>query len=228
MHKSRLLLLAIVIISVTACNNRDKTEDGAPVISEKKLDGYKENDTLSLGDIPDGLKEWLTYYQRSDQQFTLGNFRHSGVSLHFDQLPDATTKEDTAVFTRYFRFSPDRTRYIDLFSYDHFIDKGVLVGGDADQEVVLGDRAKGARKQLMFNTPGRQAEWADWLNNDSFLIGLTSMSEDGKRWGAQILLFRIKDSSYSNFDLTHTKAIDSVSFSPKNFSEVYIEKLQQK
>jgi hypothetical protein len=80
----------------------------------------------------------------------------------------------------------------------------------------------------MFNTPGGQAEWADWLNNDSFLVGFVNTSEDGKRWGAQILLFRIKDSSYSNFDLTHTMAIDSITFSPKNFSEVYIENLQQK
>ncbi|TAG99649.1 MAG: hypothetical protein EAZ17_07455 [Sphingobacteriales bacterium] len=228
MHRKRILLLAIVIICVTACNNRDKSADAVPVISEKKLDGYKENDTLSLEDVPDGLKQWLTYYQRSDQQFTLGNFRYSGVSLHFDQLPDATAKEDSAVFARYIRFSPDRNRYIDLFSYDHFLDNGVLVGGDADQEVILGDKANGTRKQLMFNTPGRQAEWADWLNTNSFLIGLTSTSEDGKRWGAQILLFRIKDSSYSNFDLTHTMAIDSMSFSPKTFSEVYTEKLQQK
>ncbi|MGB4771885.1 MAG: hypothetical protein WBP58_10520 [Chitinophagaceae bacterium] len=228
MHKTSFLVLIILIICVTACNNRDKSADGSTVISEKKLDAYKENDTLSQGDVPDGLKQWLTYYQRSDQQFTLGNFRYSGVSLHFDQLPDATAKEDSAVFTRYIRFSPDRNRYIDLFSYDHFLDNGVLVGGDADQEVILGDKVKRTRKQLMFNTPGRQAEWADWLNNDSFLVGLTSISEDGKRWGAQILLFRINDSSYSNFDLTHTLAIDSVSFSPKNFSELYIEKLKEK
>lgn len=211
-----------------ACNNQDKTSDDAGIIQEKKLDAYKENDTLSLEDIPNGLKRWLAYYQRSDQQFTLGNFRYSGVSLHFDQLPDATAKEDSAVFTRYMRFSPDRNRYVDLFSYGYFLDKGVLTGGDADQEVILGDKARGQRKQLMFNAPGRQAEWADWLNNDSFLVGLTSTSEDGKRWSAQILLFRIKDSSYSNFDLNHNMAIDSISFSPKNFTEVYIETLLQK
>jgi hypothetical protein len=228
MLKTRTVLITTMIFGVIACTNRDKASDGAPFISEKKLDGYKENDTLSFVDTPSGLKQWLKYYQRSDQQFTLGNFRYSGVSLHFDQLSDATAKEDSAVFTKYLRFSPDRHRYVDLFSYDHFMDKGVLAGGDADQEVILGDKAKGVRKQLMFNTPGGQAEWADWLNNDSFLVGFVNTSEDGKRWGAQILLFRIKDSSYSNFDLTHTMAIDSITFSPKNFSEVYIENLQQK
>lgn len=228
MRKNEFALLAILTISVIACTNRDTISDGTPAISEKKLDAFKENDTLSLSEIPEGLKQWLAYYQRSDQRFNLGNFRYSGVSLHFDQLPDATAKQDSAVFTRFYRFSPDRNRYVDLFSYDYFLDKGVLTGGDADQEVILGDKTRGLRKQLMFNTPGRQAEWADWLNNDSFLVGLTFTSEDGKRMGAQILLFRIKDSSYSNFDLTHTMAIDSVSFSPRNFSEVYIETLQQK
>jgi hypothetical protein len=228
MHKTKFAILAIIITSVMACTNRDKAIDEVTGISEKKLDAYKENDTLSLEDIPYGLEQWLAYYHRSDQQFTLGNFRYSGVSLHFDQLPDATAEEDSSVFTRYIRFSPDHSRYVDLFSYGYFLDKGVLAGGDADQEVILGDKAKGLRKQLMFNAPGRQVEWADWLNNDSFLVGLTSTSEDGKRWSAQILLFRIKDSSYSNFDLTHSMAIDSISFSPKNFTELYIEKLQEK
>jgi hypothetical protein len=228
MHKTKFAILAIMVTSVMACTNRDKTIDGVTGISEKKLDAYKENDTLSFEAVPNGLERWLAYYQRSDQQFTLGNFRHSGVSLHFDQLPDATAKEDSAVFTRYMRFSPDRNRYVDLFSYGYFLDNGVLRGGDADQEVILGDKARGLRKQLMFNAPGRQVEWADWLNNNSFLVGLTSTSEDGKRWSAQILLFRINDSSYSNFDLTHSMAIDSVSFSPKNFTELYIEKLQEK
>lgn len=228
MHKSRLLILAILITSVSACTNRDKSSTDRPLMSERKLDSYKENDTISAEDMPEGLASWLEYYQRSDRQFTLGHFRHSGVSLHFDQLPDAIAKSDTTAFKSYFRFSPDRNRYIDLFSYDHFFDKGVLTGGDADQEVVLADNTKGIRKQLMFNAPGHQAEWADWLNNESFMIGLISRSEDGQRIGAQILLFRIRDYSYSNFDLSHTLAVDSISFLPKNFSEMYIENLKQK
>ena len=93
MLKTKFAILAIIITSVMACTNRDKAIDGVTGISEKKLDAYKENDTLSLEDIPYGLEQWLAYYHRSDQQFTLGNFRYSGVSLHFDQLPDATAKE---------------------------------------------------------------------------------------------------------------------------------------
>ena len=221
-----IVLFAIVIGS--GCINQDKQSGEAMLISEKKLDAFKENDTLAVEYVPDGLNRWLAHYKQSDPLFTLGNFRYSGVSLHFDQLPDAIAKEDSAVFTRYFRFSPDRNRFVDLFSYGHFLDNGVLKGGDADQEVILGDNSKGLRKQLMFNAPGRQAEWADWLNNESFLVGLTQTSEDGQRMGAQILLFRIKDSSYCNFDLTHSIAMDSVSFSPKDFSELYIETLKQK
>lgn len=217
-----------VLLGCSACINKDKQADGTVLVSEKKLDAFKENDTLPKEYAPDGLIRWLNYYQQADPLFSIGNFRQSGVSLHFDQLPDAIAKEDSAVFTRYFRFSPDSNRYVDLFSYGHFLDNGLLKGGDADQEVILGDKSKGLRKQLMFNAPGRQAEWADWLNNDSFLVGLVQTSEDGKRISAQILLFRIKDSSYSNFDLTHSLAIDSVSFAPKNFSEKYIETLQQK
>jgi hypothetical protein len=217
-----------VLLLLAACRNSDQDTTGEGTVHESLLNKIRENDTLSLPQLPAGLDAWIRYYQRSDPAFTLGAFRNSGVRLHFGELPDANGKGDTAAFRKYILFSPDHSRYIDLFSYDHFVDKGVMVDGEVDQEVVLADLRSGARKQLMFNTPGRLAEWAAWLNNNQFLIGMTSVSEDGSKMGAQILMFRISDSSYTNFDLVHQLNMDSISFTPKNFSETYFELLERK
>lgn len=225
--KARYSLIIGLFLLLAACRTSDRETDGSGIIEESRLNRIKEDDTLSLSDLPAGLDAWIRYYLRSDPGFTLGAFRNSGVRLHFGELPDANGKGDTAAFRKYLLFSPDHSRYIDMFSYDHFVDKGMMVDGEVDQEVVLADLHTGLRKQLMFNTPGRLAEWAAWLNNNQFLIGMTTMSEDGNRMGAQILMFRISDSSYTNFDLAHTLNMDSVSFTPKNFSETYIELLEK-
>lgn len=225
---ARLSLCIGLLLLLAACRNTDRDATGNVTVEESQLNEIRENDSLSFPQLPEGLDLWLMYYGRSDPGFTLGAFRNSGVRLHFGELPDASGKGDTAAFRKYLLFSPDHSRYIDLFSYDHLMDKGVMVDGEVDQEVVLADLRTGARKQLMFNTPGRLAEWAAWLNNNQFLIGMTTVSEDGSKMGAQILMFRISDSSYTNFDLAHQLNMDSISFTPKNFSETYIELLERK
>lgn len=224
-HKKYIWLLLLTL--VFSCRNSDQNGGPSVPLREEVIGDIKENDTLPLSPLTPGLEAWLKYYQRSDPRFVLSAFRNSGVSLHFDDLDSAHPSRDTSVYGKYYRYSPDGNRFIDMFSYDHFIDKGILVGGDSDQELVIADATRGIRKQLMYNTPGRLAEWVDWLNNHDFLVGMTTVSEDGKWMGAQILLFRIKDSSYTNFDLDHRMAMDSILFVPKNFSETYLEMLSK-
>jgi hypothetical protein len=224
----RFILYVSMLVLVWCCKTKDENADQPISVEEDKLMSWKETDTIHLPTIPEGLASWITYYQKSDPAFSLGHFKASGVVLHFDGLPDAISKGDERSFEKYFQYAPDSASYIDMFSYDHFMDKGMLTDGEADQQVVLGSGKKGIRKQLMFNGPSQSVDFADWLSNNSFIIGTTAVSEDGKSMNAQLMIFRLTDSSFTNFDLDHRIPMNSLVPAPQGFSEMYINKLQEK
>ena len=221
----------IVVLGLSAltlgCRNTDKEAD-SQIIEDDKIGKLKENDTLALQRMPTGLATWMSYYQDKDKDFSVSHFKASGVSLHFGDLPDAVAPSDEKNLSRYYIYSPDSSRYLDLFSYDHFINKGELVEGEADQQVVLGVRGSGIRKQVLFSGPSQSIDFADWTGKESFILGLTSVNEEGKTLSAQLMLFRITDSSFTNFDLDHSIPLDSVILSDKRFSEIYINKLKDR
>jgi hypothetical protein len=222
--KTCVVILGFTIV-MFGCRSTDKNGE---IIEDEKIAQLKENDTLALYRIPGGLATWLEYYKEKDKDFSISHFKASGVSLHFGDLPDAIIKEDESSFSRYFEYAPDSSRYLDLFSYDHFIENGTMVEGEADQQVILADRIKKIKKQLMYTGPSQSVDFADWTGKESFILGITNVSEDGKTANAQIMLFRLTDSSFTNFDLDHSIPWDSMMSSDQKFSATYINKLKNK
>jgi hypothetical protein len=222
--------ICLLLLLSWSCRNRDKQSGpvAADQVSEEEIMAWKENDTLRSSSQLSGLQTWLEYYGSSDKRFSLTHFKASGVVLHWGGLEEAMTNGDQQAMSPYFIHSPDSSRYRDLFSYDHFMDKGMLVDGEADQQVVIAQPSRNIRKQLLYSGPSQSADIADWLGNDAFVIGLTSISEDGKKLGAQLLVFRISDSSYTNFNLDHSFPLDSLRTGPQSFGEIYIEKLRSR
>lgn len=221
----QIFICCILLVLIWSCRNKDKQAAPVAMEEEEELMDWKENDTLRLSSAPMGLRSWLGYYGKADTGFRLANFKASSVVLHFGGLEDAATKGDEQTLKDYFIWSPDSSRYLDLFSYDHFMDKGVLVDGEADQQVGLVHPSMKINKQLLFNGPSQSAEFADWLNNDAFLIGLRSTSEDGRKLDFQLLVFRLSDSTFTNFNLDHAVSVDSVNRLGQGFSESYTNKL---
>jgi hypothetical protein len=219
------MVLVCVSVLLFSCRNKDKEVE---IIEDEKIGALKENDTLSLKRIPEGLMTWLEFYKEEDKNFTINHFKASGVSLHFSDLPDAPLSEDKKNLGAYYIYSPDSSRYLDLFSYDHFMYKGKLVEGEADQQVVLGNSNSGIRKQILYSGPSQSIDFADWTGSQSFILGITSRNEDGKTMNAQLMLFRISDSSFTNFDLDHAVPLDSLISSDRNFSDIYLNQLKNK
>jgi hypothetical protein len=189
---------------------------------------WEENDTLSFSAMPQGLSAWLSYFQAADTGFRIGNFKASGVVLHFGDMPDAISTGVEGQWAPYFNYSPDSSRYLDLFSYDHFLDDGKPVEGEADQQVALADPRNGLRKQLMYNGPGQYADFADWLGKDIFIIGSRIDTEDGKSTLARIMAFRITDSSFTNFDLDHAIPLETMRRAGTGFGESYFNIIKRK
>jgi hypothetical protein len=189
---------------------------------------WQENDTLILEAMPPGLSAWLSHYHTLDTGFRIGNFRASGVVLHFGDMPDAISTGSEGQWAPYFNYSPDSSRYLDLFSYDHFLDQGKPVEGEADQQVVLADPGKRLRKQLMYNGPGQYADFSDWLGKDIFIVGSRIDAEDGRSTLARIMAFRISDSSFTNFDLDHVIPMEKIRRAGTGFGDIYFNIIKGK
>jgi hypothetical protein len=53
----------------------------------------------------------------------------------------------------------------------------------------------------MFNGPQTSVETAAWLTNDAFLLGLIQSDETQNTLTPEIMLFNLKDSTFTNFRL---------------------------
>ena len=176
-----------------------------------------ENDTLSFNEIPKNLNSWLEFYKRTDSLFTLSNFKASGVILHTSVL----NKSDTIPFSQLklkplFEYSPNGSNYIDLWSYgnQNIPDIArtsrlelakIIKDGEPDQQVVLGMK-DGKRYELMFNGPTSISDFAEWLNEDQFLI--SHVTKDSNNFIVELFVFDIKEKLFTNYRLNHAPSID--------------------
>lgn len=204
------------MIFISSCKNRNEEE----IYNKEKEDptlttAYEENDTLALKVLPQNLDSWINYYHQFDQGFQLINFKASGVVLHMEEMNNSSGVTDETVFKIVTSYSPDSTRLIDFWSYLRNIEPDengnpVMRGGGPDQEVIIADKKKNSFKQLMYNGTQQVVETADWLDNNSFVLGVVNTNETGQIWIPEIYLFNLHDSTFTNFRLNHDIKSDSV------------------
>jgi hypothetical protein len=185
---------------------------------------YSEGDTLELDPFPKNLQEWMTFYGSHFPGFRNGNFKASGIVLHFDSLPLSQTPPPGPDFRPFLPYAEDGLHYIDLLSYNTSLSRdssGMLTAstGDPDQEVVLGDEKSGRRYQLLYNGPGQSVESADWLGNDEFLLTLLHTDEKQGAWIPEIRLYSRKDSTFTHFLWTRTIPSDSLNRMGSSFTD---------
>lgn len=102
------------------------------------------------------------------------------------------------------------------------LDKGKYVAGEIDQQVVLVDQQNGSKKQLMYYGPTQWAEAAGWLNDHSFLLAVSSKTDDDKHIRSELFLFNLTDSLYTNFQLDHLLDRNVLSKQPVRYVESYL------
>ena len=217
--------LFICICCLTACRQGDTEYSDEELVNPEEVMAYEEDDTLVLKKIPLSLAQWLDYYHQIDTGFILKNFKASGVTLHMDVLQDAINSGSESDFHDLFLNSPDSSRYLDLVSYNFLVErsagKNYLLPGDPDQQVVLADRNKKIKKQLMYHGPSQLAEIAEWTGKESFLIGMISQEENMVGLKAEIYFFHLKDSTFTNFLLNHVVPLDSFRTQKSSFLQQY-------
>ena len=223
MKNSFLLYFSLIVILGGCSNTTNKKEDNFI-----DLDLISDGEFTELKTVPNNIQQWLDFYHQYDTAFTLKNFKPSGVVLHFDEMKqlDSLPLQNNALYNL-FSFSPDKKKYIDIWSLGNIIppegfkptdQERSLNDGDADQQIVLGE-VGGIRKELMFNGPAQIVEAADWINNDQFLISM--FSEEKGEMVVEIYLFDLKQEVFTNFLLSHNFKL---SLKPqKSFSDFWLE-----
>lgn len=206
--RGSIILLISGLIFFSSCYDNKKSDQSSNVEFEKIL----ENDTLSLKNIPQNLSTWLNFYSKKDPEFKLSNFKASGVILHMLDMKEIDTLSNSQrKFEALFEFSPNKKRYIDLWTYgqvdlpDSVWNSRItlykqLLNGEPDQQVVLGEMG-GGRFEIMYNGPTNITEIVDWLDDDQFLISLSS-NEQGKQI-VELFVFDLKQKIFTNFRLNH-------------------------
>jgi hypothetical protein len=145
----------------------------------------------------------------------------SGVVIHLDPM-DTTNFPGFSFPDTMMAWSPDRSRFLDLWSYNHIMDTMQdgsirITGGGPEQIVALGDLQRGQRHVLMFNGTGQIAESADWLDNETFVIGLMLVDETTGERTPDIMLFSLKDSTFTDFRYQRAISGDSLPPTPGGF-----------
>ncbi len=227
----RYSIFFIVSIVFISCGQRDEELTDIEKKDPSLTSAYQENDTMALRNLPANIRDWISYYHQYDQGFELINFKASGVVLHLDTMNNASAPANELLFGSLLAYSPDSSRLIDFWSYLRTIetdDQGnkVMSGGGPDQEVILGDRKKYRFKQLMYNGTQQVVETADWIDNDSFILGLINANETGLIWIPEIFLFNLQDSSFTNFRLNHEIQVDSMLLKNVDFSQYWLNQRQ--
>jgi len=192
---------------------------------------YQENDSFPATRLPAEISFWIDYYTSLDTSVRLGNFRASGVVLHLGPLEEAASGDFQLLkdFYPLMAFSPDSSRVIDWISYNHLIDTNKdgskkLVGGEADQQVDLRVPGKGIASQLMFNGPMPSVESGAWLTNDAFLLGLIQVDENNKTFTPELMLFNLKDSTFTNFRLNRELPDSLAGMKSGDFTEAWLDR----
>jgi len=197
------------ILFIVSCNKKNASS------SENYIDfnSIIENDTLSFKKNPENLTSWLDFYKSTDPLFTLSNFKASGVILHISELKISDTISISNLPLKpLFEYAPDGLSYIDLWSYGNkFIPEKAwksrtelaksIIDGEPDQQIVLGMK-DGKRYELIFNGPATYTEFADWINNNQFLI--SQNTKENNSVIIELFVFDIKKMLFTNYRLNHT------------------------
>ncbi|MFZ9660601.1 MAG: hypothetical protein ACO29O_01875 [Chitinophagaceae bacterium] len=213
MKKSFILYLVILIIVFSACRDSEHSNQEHSKIAKESTNEYVEGDTLNfLEEVPE-FNKWINWHLTFDKKFINGNFKSSGVPIHYNEMENVNKPDSNSILKELFIFSPDTSNYLDLYSYSFFKDKENIIPGDADQMIVLGQKGDiFSRRQVMFLGISQVAEFAQWVNDESFLIGLNSRNEAGDSSQYEIFLFNLKEANYINFILDHQIPVISSSY----------------
>jgi hypothetical protein len=155
------------------------------------------------------LKRWIDFYKTKYPGLNLNSFKlQNCIAVNPDSLwtrDDDPTKEYFDLYKTLLVYSPDKTMFIDMDSYNFLLErdkKGNLIGmgGDPETEVALIDIKRKTNKRLLYNGPSTIIEDAAWIGGDKIAIGYLSDENNLHVYNQYLLLIDLTKKTFSFYE----------------------------
>jgi hypothetical protein len=193
--------LVFFIVLLASCTNDPDSPEPEPVLigSAPKLNAKDVN-----------LEDWMHYYRQKGVTFDAAQFELIDTALTEPiqgNVWGSFDPEFDPVYLDFLVYSPDKTKYIDLDSYQWSLGKDNEPAFDADQEINLVDLKTKTVRRIAFRGPSQQVENASWKNDS--VVYLLEVSDEQELYISEvnietgkILVYRYKhklpfDSDYA-------------------------------
>lgn len=133
------------------------------------------------------LKDWLDFYRRKGTDIDLKDFGPEDTT-QVERL-QGTVKgsfdpEFDSVYVPFLIYSPDKTKYVDIDSYQWSVGDDGEPAFDVDQEIDLVDLKAKTVRRIAFRGPAYAVENVSWKNNSVFY--LLERSDDGQLFISEV------------------------------------------
>jgi hypothetical protein len=170
------VFITVCILSLFACKNNESEKQESESVSH---DSMERLDTLFSGKditVLDQLR--FSKYAASERVPVDWSRFRMVTSSQEDSLLVSPFQPDSLYYEKYgplLRYSPDRSFFIDIDSYNIEIHKDkagrlVPIEKGPDTEVSLVDLENKEKTRLLFTGPGNSVEDATWIDNDNLLL----------------------------------------------------------
>ena len=176
MKYSAALLCILTILFLCNCQGDQTGDEGAPISVE---DSTERLDTIFSQDDIDHLNQmrFSKYESSQNRPVDWSKFRMV-TSSQDDSLMVTTFQPEKSFYEMYGRmlkYSPDRSMFIDIDSYNIEIQKNrkgqsLPIEKGPDSEVSLIDIGNNKKTRLVFLGPGNGIEDAGWIDNSNVLL----------------------------------------------------------
>lgn len=179
--KKALIACTIVITSLISCQDESSEASVEPTtvkVSEDSVEMEQVDTVLTAETLAFFNQSGLTSYAQSNVEgFDWSKFRLVNVYKE-DSMVIAPFTPDQSFLKNYgpfLKYSPDKTKFIDLDSYNIDISStgnGQFIGHEKgpDNEVSLIDLNNNEKKRLIFLGPGGSVEDGSWIDNETLVL----------------------------------------------------------
>ena len=165
-------LIFLLLLLLFSCDKKVKTNLSQNVELPQAEDAKESKSKDRLYNHP-----WFLYYQKENPEFNPKLFQFtqtSPITFRATTVKILNTKGFNEIYKPFIIFSESNDKYIDIDSYQWFLQPDGSAGFEADQQIVLVDYKKKTAKQIAFFGPSFWIEDAFWKGDSvAVLLGNT-------------------------------------------------------
>ena len=185
MHLFRLLVLAALpLLFLPACSGRKKGQEDPAAMPAKDSTAVTEKKTGNLSAYQQWIDRELSSWAASFEAFSLDSFSLTQEDSFSREATgeEAPSRDFYQLYGPSLVYSPDSTRFLDLFSAGVMLEKKgkkIIASADVDQAVNLFNRPAREWKRILSFGPSAGIEEAVWTSPDEFLLAGIFFNDNG-------------------------------------------------